>query len=89
MKKVVAVLVLLFVAFMIYVGSSRLINSHHQYIVRHRDGRHWVLNGEPYGYGWNVGVPLSSGDYYWWKDENGFTVKVRKEDCVVERIENK
>ena len=88
MKKVLAVIgVLCVIALLVFIGTGGLIDDDHYHVVRHRDGRHWKLNGEPYGHGWNSGLPGQDGGYYWWKDPNGFTTKVRKSGCIVERID--
>lgn len=65
--------------FFLFGGSK---TSTKPYTVIHRDGRVWHLEGPPYGYGSNTGLPGQT-KYYSFKDWDGFITRVDPDDCKV------
>jgi hypothetical protein len=48
-----------------FVGCAD--TSHDYRLTNIHTGEEIILGGEPYGHGWNHGLPGQSGDYYWWQ----------------------
>ena len=63
-----------------------LLHDRGTYVLHHKDGRRWVLNGPPRGHPdhSNTGLPGQwTKGYYFWHGPEGEVVKVRKDRCTV------
>lgn len=56
----------------------------HSYVITHRDGRSWCLDGEPRGHGWNGMLHWGT---YTFRDRDGFIITVDKSDCQVRKLD--
>ena len=56
------------------------------YRVIHRDGRVWLLDGPPSGYGLNGVIQNGLAGTYSFRGDDGFVITVRQSDCKVTEI---